>query len=375
MALYTQNLPAGPLTADTFSSLSFPHDAAVEKLNYHSFSSQAILESSLKTSMTVDGHPAAMPKKADFILTLVAATLTAAEIHELLSFAAAESAEVMEVTTLTNPCLQRKYDWNKQIALQFKLASKTDLSVLQATAKATFAGRPYAISVQKANLDRAMRRLAVFDMDSTLIQCECIDEFAVKAGSGDAVKEVTEAAMRGELDFTESLYGRVGTLKGLSASALDELKNNIPETSGMGRLIKTLKAYGFTTGLLSGGFTYIADEVQRLHGFDYVHSNVLEFADGALTGKVLGEVIDSERKAHYLGEIAKRHNIPLEQSVAVGDGANDLPMINKAGLGIAFDAKPLVQEQASHVINDLGLDATIYLLGYSDHDCALIEQA
>ena len=205
-------------------------------------------------------------------------------------------------------------------------------------------------------------------MDSTLIQTEVIDELAAAAGVGEQVAAITEAAMRGELDFKESFRRRVAMLEGLDAAVLAEIAARLPITEGADRLIASLKQLGYRVAILSGGFTYFAEHLQRRFGIDEVHANPLEIRDGRLTGVVAGEIVDGARKAELLREIAARECIRLEQVIAVGDGANDLPMLAIAGLGIAFHAKPIVTQQARHAIANVGLDGILYLLGMRDRD-------
>jgi phosphoserine phosphatase len=224
------------------------------------------------------------------------------------------------------------------------------------------------IAYQENNVYRRHRRLVAFDMDSTLIQAEVIDELAKRAGVGKQVAAITERAMYGEIDFKESFIQRVALLKGLPESALGEVAAVLPLTEGMERLISTLKKLGYKTAILSGGFTYFGRTLQRRFGFDYVFSNELEIENGALTGRVVGEIVDGERKAQLLANIAKHEGISLEQTIAVGDGANDLPMLSIAGLGIAFNAKPIVKESAKQSLNTLGLDGILYLMGLSERE-------
>lgn len=226
------------------------------------------------------------------------------------------------------------------------------------------------IAIQTDSVYRRNRRLFVFDMDSTLIQCEVIDELAKRAGAGEEVAKVTEAAMRGELDFKQSLRKRLSYLGGLSADVLEEIASTLPVTEGAPRLMQTLKSLGYKTAILSGGFSYFGERLQRDLGIDYVHANELEIKDGKLTGNVIGEIVDGTRKAKLLQEIAERENIRLEQSVAVGDGANDLPMLGIAGLGIAFHAKPKVKAIAEQSIDNFGLDGILYMIGLRDRDIA-----
>jgi len=222
-------------------------------------------------------------------------------------------------------------------------------------------------SFQQDDMYRRMRRLICFDMDSTLIQTECIDELAARAGVGDQVKAITERAMRGEIDFKESFAERVALLKGLDQSVMREIAENMPITEGVPRLMSVLKRCGYKIAILSGGFTYFGEYLQRLYGIDYVYANELEIDDnGKLTGRYVGEVVDGKRKAELLRLIAQVEKVNLAQTIAVGDGANDLPMISEAGLGIAFHAKPRVVANARQSINTLGLDGVLYFLGFKD---------
>lgn len=222
-------------------------------------------------------------------------------------------------------------------------------------------------SFQKDNMYRRTRRLICFDMDSTLIQTEVIDELAKYAGVGKEVKEITESAMRGEIDFKESFTKRVSLLKGLDASVMQEIAENLPMTEGLERVMLALKKYGYKIAILSGGFTYFGQYLQRKFNIDYVYANELEVDDdGKLTGHYVGEIVDGRRKAELLRLIAQVEKLDLEQTIAVGDGANDLPMLSLAGLGIAFHAKPKVTANARQSINTIGLDGVLYFLGFKD---------
>lgn len=224
------------------------------------------------------------------------------------------------------------------------------------------------IAIQIDNVFRRNRRMICFDMDSTLIQAECIDELAAEAGVGERVAAVTEAAMNGEIGFQESLRQRLALLEGLPESTLAEVAARLPLTDGAERLIKTLRSVGYKTAILSGGFTYFGEHLRKRLGIDYVYANELEIVDGKLTGNVLGEIVDGPRKAALLRELARREGIRLEQVVAVGDGANDLAMLEVAGLGIAFHAKPKVTASAEQSISTYGLDGILYLIGLRDRE-------
>ena len=222
------------------------------------------------------------------------------------------------------------------------------------------------ISFQKDDIYRRSRRLICFDMDSTLVHTECIDELAERAGVGAEVRAITESAMRGEIDFTESFTRRVALLKGLDESVMEDIARNLPYNEGLERMMKILKMVGYKTAILSGGFTYFGKYLQQKFGFDYVYANELEIVDGKLTGRYVGDVVDGRRKAELLKLLCQVENISLAQSVAVGDGANDLPMLSLAGLGIAYHAKPKVKANARQSISSIGLDGVLYFLGLKD---------
>ena len=228
------------------------------------------------------------------------------------------------------------------------------------------AAEGFDVSLQEDTMFRRCRRLICFDMDSTLIQTECIDQLAECAGVGDQVAAITERAMRGEIDFIESFRERVALLKGLDASVMEDIAEKLPVTEGVERLMAVLKRAGFKTAILSGGFTFFGEYLKRKDGFDYVYANELEVEDGKLTGRYVGDVVDGKRKAELLRLIAQVENVNIAQTIAVGDGANDLPMLSAAGLGIAFHAKPKVKATAKQSISTIGIDGVLYFLGFKD---------
>lgn len=229
------------------------------------------------------------------------------------------------------------------------------------------------VAFQEDSIFRRNRRLVVFDMDSTLIDAEVIDELAIEAGVGEQVAAITEAAMQGEIDFKQSFTQRMALLKGLDVSVLQSVAERLRLNEGAEHLISTLKKLGYKTAIVSGGFTFFAEYLQQRLGVDYVYANQLDIEDGLVTGQVSGDIIDGQRKAELLREIAGKEGLKLQQVIAVGDGANDLPMLGIAGLGIAFRAKPLVKASAEQSISNLGLDGILYLLGYSDKDTLILD--
>ncbi len=305
------------------------------------------------------------------IITLLARTISAEHIARITAIVAEHGLNIDNITRLTGRVpLEEELDSSipTRACVEFSVRGEANQGLLREKFLAVSNDLNVDIAVQEDNVYRRNRRLVAFDMDSTLIEAEVIDELAAAAGVGEQVAEITERAMRGELDFTESFHERVALLKGLSGDVLQEIAERLPVTEGAERLIRNLNSLGYTTVILSGGFNYFGNYLKEKLGIDYVFANELDMEDGIVTGKVTGTVVDGNRKAQLLREIAEKEGIRLEQTIAVGDGANDLPMLSIAGLGIAFRAKPLVQESAKQSISTLGLDGVLYLLGYRDRD-------
>ena len=303
------------------------------------------------------------------IVTLLARKLTAEYIAEVTTVAKQHGLNIDNISRLSGRVRLDSDNQQTIACVEFSARGKShNLEALRSDFMELSARLDADIAFQEDNVFRRNRRLVCFDMDSTLIEAEVIDELAKEAGVGDEVIAITEAAMRGELDFKESFARRVALLKGLDESVLAEIAERLPVTEGAERLISTLRKLGFKTAILSGGFNYFGHYLQRRLGIDYVFANELEIESGKVTGNVTGEVVDGARKAQLLRELAERENLSLEQVIAVGDGANDLPMLSIAGLGIAFRAKPLVKASAKQSISNLGLDGILYLIGYRDRD-------
>ena len=303
------------------------------------------------------------------VITLIARTLSAKSIASVSEVLANHGLDIYHVTRLTGRIPIDKIPDQTRACVEFiargQVGSATDLRVELMSLGSKLG---VDLAYQEDNVYRRNRRLVVFDMDSTLIQQEVIDELAREAGVGDQVAEITEAAMRGELDFSQSLERRVSLLKGLNESVMEKVAARLKLNEGVDRLLEQLKALGFKTAVLSGGFDYFGNFLSRKLGIDYVYANRLEIENGVLTGKVLGKVVDADRKAELLQKLVLEQGLTLQQTIAVGDGANDLKMLSIAGMGVAFHAKPLVRESADTALTNLGLDAILYLMGYSDGD-------
>ena len=306
--------------------------------------------------------------KNRYILTVIGRTLSAKQIEAATKVIAEQGLNIDSILRLSGRMSIMHPLRNVRACIQFSLrGTPNDRKAMQEQLMHISSEMEIDFSFQKDDMYRRMRRLICFDMDSTLIQTECIDELAERAGVGAEVKAITESAMRGEIDFKESFKRRVALLKGLDASVMEDIAQNMPITEGVDRLMSVLKRCGYKIAILSGGFTYFGEFLQRKYGIDYVYANELEIdEDGRLTGRYLGEIVDGNRKAELLKLIAQVEKVNLAQTIAVGDGANDLQMLGEAGLGIAFHAKPRVVANAKQSINTIGLDGVLYFLGFKD---------
>ena len=308
-----------------------------------------------------------MQGKNRYILTLLGRKLSARQIQAVTSVLAEQGLNIDAIRRLTGRIPLDEHKENIRACIEFSVrGTPRDREEMQGKLLKLSSELSMDFSFQLDNMYRRMRRLICFDMDSTLIETEVIDELAVRAGVGDKVKAITERAMRGEIDFKESFTERVALLKGLDESVMKEIAENLPITEGVDRLMYVLKQYGYKIAILSGGFTYFGNYLKNKYGIDYVYANELEIVDGKLTGRYVGEIVDGRRKAELLKLIAQVERVDIAQTIAVGDGANDLPMLSEAGLGIAFHAKPRVVANAQQAINTIGLDGVLYFLGFKD---------
>ncbi|MCC8037574.1 MAG: phosphoserine phosphatase SerB [Bacteroidales bacterium] len=306
--------------------------------------------------------------KNRWIITILGRRLTARHIALVTEEVANQKMNIDSITRLTGrqPLVENDLPRAKSCVEFSVRGNPADLHAMQRRFMQLANDEDFDISLQEDTLYRRCRRLICFDMDSTLIETEVIDELAERAGVGDKVRAITERAMRGEIDFCESFTERVALLKGLDESVMREIAENLPITEGVDRMMQVLKRAGYKIAILSGGFTYFGNYLKQKFGIDYVYANELEIVDGKLTGRYVGEIVDGKRKAELLKLIAQVENVNIAQTIAVGDGANDLPMLATAGLGIAFHAKPKVKETAEQSISTIGLDGVLYFLGFKD---------
>ncbi|MDE7403096.1 MAG: phosphoserine phosphatase SerB [Muribaculaceae bacterium] len=306
--------------------------------------------------------------KDRWMITMLGRKLTANDIALVSNEIADQGLNIDAIMRLTGrPPLVEEEGGASKMCVEFSVrGNPDDYSRFQRHLMKISSTEGFDVSLQKDDIYRRSRRLVCFDMDSTLIETEVIDELADRAGVGDKVRAITESAMRGEIDFRESFTRRCELLKGLDVSVMKEIAENLPITEGMERMMGVLRRAGFKTAILSGGFTYFGNYLKDKYGFDYVYANELEVEDGKLTGRYVGEIVDGKRKAELLRLIAQFEHINIAQTIAVGDGANDLPMLGAAGLGIAFHAKPKVKKTAEQSISTIGLDGVLYFIGFKD---------
>jgi phosphoserine phosphatase len=310
-----------------------------------------------------------MQGKGRYIITLLGRKLSALQISKISDVLYKQNLNIDTISRLSGRVHINTLNDNTKACVEFSVrGNPSDILAMKSSYMEISKDFEIDIAFQEDNIYRRSRRMVCFDMDSTLIQTEVIDELAYRAGVGEQVSEITEKAMRGEIDFKDSFKQRLSLLNGLDEYVLADIAQSLPITEGAERLFKTLKRFGFKTAILSGGFTYFGKYLQNKFGIDYVFANELEIVNGKLTGNYIGEVVDGQRKAYLMQQIAFKEDIHLEQVVAVGDGSNDLPMINLAGLGIAFHAKPIVRKNAQHAISTIGLDAILYLMGFRDRE-------
>ncbi len=312
--------------------------------------------------------------QSPLILTLLTNASAAQPLQAVSALTHTYRMNIDTVRRLTKPkVLAGTADTDDRFGLEMRLSGELASSVeFQAELLKLADHSGFDVSLQRDSVFRRNRRLVAFDMDSTLIAEEVMDELAKRHGVGAEVVAITDAAMAGQLDFKESFRRRAALLKGMPLEVLHDVAESVALNTGAHRLIKALKHFGYTIAVFSGGFQYVGEHLQQRLGIDYVYANELEVVDGVMTGEVLGDIVDAQGKADLLQKIAAKEGISLAQTIAVGDGANDLPMLQQAGLGVAYHAKTIVRESAKHSISNFGLDAILYLIGFSDLD---VEQA
>ncbi|MFA6439820.1 MAG: phosphoserine phosphatase SerB [Bacteriovoracaceae bacterium] len=307
--------------------------------------------------------------KSRYIVTLLGRTITAQHLAKVSGIIEHHRLNIDIIERLSGRAALNQKNEEMRACVEFLVSGELEDSLGLRSAFMNITHEfDIDIAFQADSMYRRNRRMVVFDMDSTLIKIEVIDELAKARGVGDEVVKITESAMHGELDFTQSFTKRLSLLNGLEEAKVKAIGDSLPFTDGAERLISTLKKLGYRTAIISGGFTYFGNILKQKLGIDYVFANELEIVNGVVTGVVKGTIVDGKRKAELLQEIAAKEQISLKQVIAVGDGANDLPMLNLAGLGIAFNAKPIVRQTAKQAISTLGLDGILYLIGVRDRD-------
>lgn len=306
--------------------------------------------------------------KNRYIITILGRRITAEQIASVTAIVAEQGLNIDMIQRLTGRMpLSEEDTTTGKTCIEFSVrGTPSDKAKMQRAFMQLTNRLGFDLSLQEDTIFRRCRRLICFDMDSTLIETEVIDELAERAGVGDKVRAITESAMRGEIDFKESFTRRVAMLKGLNEAVMKDIAENLPIAEGVDRLMKVLKRTGYKIAILSGGFTYFGNYLKQRYGIDYVYANELEIEDGKLTGRYVGDIVDGKRKAELLRLLAQVENVNIAQTIAVGDGANDLPMLTTAGLGIAYHAKPKVKANAQQSISTIGLDGVLYFLGFKD---------
>jgi phosphoserine phosphatase len=328
-----------------------------------------LLFAARESGLSLDYRPAPneVTKASRYALTLIARSLGPLELQTVAEVLAAHGANIERIHQLSEGGLAC-------VEMALSLGAGADESALKRALLAAGQGR-FDCALQEESLLRRSKRLVVMDMDSTLIRIEVIDELARAFGVGEQVSAITRRAMLGEMDYDESLRQRVSLLRGLDVAVLQNIADNLPLTEGAETLLRVLKRLGYQTAVISGGFSVAAEALKKRLGIDFAWSNTLEVVDGKLTGRVLGAIVNAQRKADLLQELSVREGVPLDQVIAIGDGANDLLMLQKAGHGIAFHAKPKLREAAHTAISSMGLDAILYLLGIAGRDIESLSAA
>ncbi len=303
------------------------------------------------------------------VITLLGRSITAAQISAVCSQILAQGLNIDAISRLTERVSLAHPSAHPRVSVQFSVSGTPEnIADMRARFMEISHNNSVDISFYVDNIYQKYRKLVVFDMDSTLIQTEIIDELAALGNVGEQVRSITASAMAGKIDFCESFRRRVELLKGIREQDLDGICEKLPLTEGAERVTRTLKNLGYKLAILSGGFTFVGKYLQEKLGFDYMYANELDIKDGRVTGKVTGDIVDGQKKAELLTFLAEKEGISIEQTIAVGDGANDMPMISIAGLGVAFNAKPLVRANATNSISTLGLDGLLYLIGIHDRE-------